>query len=74
MLVATAAMFTRSTGGVLVSLPAGAILVGWIVAQVALLGLRSVPELAMIALGMVIMGPAVYLLVNERQTVGNQRQ
>jgi hypothetical protein len=70
MLVATTA---RGTGGVLVSLPAGAILVGWVVVQVALLGLRSVVELVTIALGVVIRGLAVYLLVNEHQTLGQQR-
>jgi hypothetical protein len=74
MLVATAAMYTRGSGGVLVSLAAGAILVGWIVAQVVLRGLRSVVELVMIVPGLVIMGLAVYLVVNGRQTLGNQRQ
>lgn len=74
MLVATAGMYTRGTGGVLLSLSAGAILVVWIVVQVALLGLRSALELVTIVLGVVITGLAVYLLVNERQTMGNQRQ
>lgn len=64
-LVAVIAMMVRSVWDALASLVAGVILVGWIVSEVAMLGLQSGLQPFYFVIGLLMIGLATRLFMNE---------
>lgn len=68
-MVGAIAVMVRSVWDALASLVAGVILVGWIVSEVAILGLQAGLQPFYFVIGLLIVGLAARLLMNEWQRV-----